>query len=57
LKKKEGNSRLSIKEGGQFDMQDKELYRQLLGLKEPWKVTEVKVDIEGQKVEVYIQWP
>lgn len=38
-------------------MQDKELYRQLLGLKEPWKVSEVKVDIEGQKIEVYIQWP
>lgn len=38
-------------------MHDKELYRQLLGLTEPWKITGVDVDMEGQKVCVYIQWP
>ncbi|MCP5020128.1 MAG: ISL3 family transposase, partial [Ketobacter sp.] len=38
-------------------MQDRELYRQLLGLREPWKVSEVKVDMGGQKIDVYIQWP
>jgi len=34
-------------------MQDKELYRQLMGLREPWKVSEVRVDFEGLKVDVY----
>lgn len=38
-------------------MQDKELYRQLMGLKEPWKVREVKVDFEGFKVDVWVEWP
>ena len=38
-------------------MQDRELYRQLLGLREPWAVTEVKVDFEGRKVDVWVEWP
>lgn len=38
-------------------MQDKELYRQLMGLREPWKVSEVKVDFEGLKVDVWVEWP
>jgi transposase len=38
-------------------MQDRELYRQLLGLQEPWKVGEVKVDFEGFKVDVWVEWP
>ncbi len=38
-------------------MRDRELYRQLLGLREPWKVSEVKIDMEGQKIAVYIEWP
>lgn len=38
-------------------MQDRELYRQLMGLQEPWKVTEVKVDFEGLKVDVWVEWP
>lgn len=38
-------------------MQDRELYRQLMGLREPWKVTEVKVDFEGLKVDVWVEWP
>jgi hypothetical protein len=33
-------------------MQDRELYRQLLGLQEPWKVGEVRVDFEELKVDV-----
>ena len=37
-------------------MQDRELYRQLMGLQEPWKVTEVKVDFEGLKVDVWVEW-
>lgn len=38
-------------------MQDRELYRQLMGLEEPWAVTEVKVDFEGRKVDVWVEWP
>jgi transposase len=28
-----------------------------MGLQEPWKVTEVKVDFEGLKVDVWVEWP
>jgi hypothetical protein len=38
-------------------MRDRELYRQLMGLREPWKVTEVKVDFDGLKVDVWVEWP
>ena len=38
-------------------MQDKELYRQLLGLKEPWDVSEIKVDFAGLRVDLWITWP
>ena len=38
-------------------MQDRELYRQLLGLQEPWKVGEVRVDFEELKVDVWVEWP
>lgn len=38
-------------------MQDRELYRQLMGLGEPWAVTEVKIDFEGLRVDVWVEWP
>jgi transposase len=38
-------------------MQDKELYRQLLGLRDPWKVSGVQIDFEGQKIDVWVEWP
>lgn len=38
-------------------MQDKEFYRQLMGLQEPWKVKEVKIDFKQNKVDVWIEWP
>lgn len=38
-------------------MQDKELYYQLLGLCEPWRVTVVEVDFKAQKVDVFVEWP
>lgn len=37
-------------------MEDKELYCQLLGLKEEWEVTEVKIDFEGLKVDIWLNW-
>lgn len=38
-------------------MQDRELYKQLMGLRDPWKVTEVTVDFEKLKVDVWVEWP
>lgn len=38
-------------------MRDKELYRQLLGLQTPWVVSEVAVDFEKLKVDVWVIWP
>lgn len=38
-------------------MQDKELYRQLLGLQEPWRVSEVEVNFQDIKVDVWVEWP
>jgi len=37
-------------------MQDKELYQQLLGLKHPWRVSEVEVDFKGLKVDFWVEW-
>lgn len=36
-------------------MQDRELYQQILGLKSPWKVSEVKLSIEHQQVDVFVE--
>jgi hypothetical protein len=38
-------------------MRDVELYRQILGLPEPWIVTEVKLDLPGQRIEVQVDHP
>ena len=38
-------------------MHDRELYQQLLGLRDPGRVTEVRIDFEGHKAEVWIEWP
>lgn len=38
-------------------MQDKELFSQLLGLKEPWEVTKIKVDFNQLKVDIWVAWP
>ena len=36
-------------------MRDTELYERLFGLKEPWKVKAVKMDVEGRRVEVEVE--
>lgn len=38
-------------------MRDTELYRHLLGLVEPWTVTEVRLSIEEQRVDVWVDHP
>ena len=35
-------------------MRDKDLYSQILGIKPPWYVEDVKLDIETNKVEIFI---
>lgn len=34
-------------------MRDTELYKHLLGLREPWRVTKVELDVEGGRVDVW----
>ena len=38
-------------------MQEKEFYEQILGLRSPWFVSEVKLDTTGQRVDVYVSHP
>jgi len=37
-------------------MQDRELYKRLLGLVEPWEVREIRVDFEQMQVDVWVYW-
>jgi transposase len=36
-------------------MQDKTLYQQILGLTEPWSVTRVELDVQKQRVDIYVE--
>ena len=38
-------------------MHDKDLYFQVLGLVDPWKVKDVQLSLEEQRVDVWIEWP
>ena len=44
-------------------MFDTELYQQVLGLSAPWRVTEVKLDVESTQIHVHVEhadgslWP
>lgn len=38
-------------------MKDTELYHHLLGLQEPWFVSDVQIDINGQRVDVWVEHP
>jgi transposase len=38
-------------------MQETEFYQQILGLKQPWFVAEVKLDTESQQVDIFVQHP
>ena len=42
---------------GNGKMQDRELYQQILGLKSPWQVSDVKLSIEQQQVDVFVEHP
>jgi hypothetical protein len=36
-------------------MQDKELYQYILGLQSPWSVSEVKLHVENQRIDVHVE--
>jgi len=44
-------------------MEVKELYRQVLGIEEPWKVSQVELDVKGERIDVKVvhgeevRWP
>ena len=38
-------------------MQDTALYQYLLGLKSPWSVSRVELDVKGQRVDVWAEHP
>lgn len=38
-------------------MEDKTLYTQILGIQPPWEIAKVDLDLEDQRVDVYVQWP
>ncbi|NTW70585.1 MAG: transposase family protein [Chlorobiaceae bacterium] len=38
-------------------MRDTELYRHLLGLKEPWSVSRIELDVATQRVDVWVEHP
>lgn len=38
-------------------MDDKELYRQILGVVEPWKIIKIDLDMNKQEVHVFLEYP
>ncbi|MBI5399591.1 transposase family protein, partial [Candidatus Saganbacteria bacterium] len=38
-------------------MQDKDFYAQVLGVERPWRIEEVKLDIEKQRIDITVGWP
>jgi transposase len=38
-------------------MDDKELYRQILGVVQPWKIIKIDPDMSRQEVNIYLEYP
>ncbi len=38
-------------------MDDKELYRQILGVVEPWEISKINLDMNAQEVHIYLVYP
>lgn len=38
-------------------MDDKELYRQILGVVAPWEIIKIDLDMEQDRVDIYLKWP
>lgn len=38
-------------------MDDKELYRQILGVVAPWKIEKIELKMDNDRVDIYLEWP
>ncbi len=38
-------------------MDDKELYRQILGVVAPWEIGKIELDMDQNRVDIYLKWP
>ena len=38
-------------------MDDKELYRQILGVVAPWEIKKIELEIDKDRVDIYLEWP
>ena len=38
-------------------MDDKELYRQILGVVAPWEIKRIELEIDKDRVDIYLEWP
>jgi len=38
-------------------MDDKELYRQILGVVSPWEIKRIELEMDRGQVEIYLEWP
>ena len=38
-------------------MDDKEVYRQILGVVAPWEIETIELDMDKNRVDIYLQWP
>ena len=38
-------------------MNEKELYTQILGVSSPWKIKNVNLDVNQNRIDIYIEWP
>jgi transposase len=38
-------------------MNDKELYRQILGVVSPWEITRIDLNIDKQQIDIYLEYP
>ena len=38
-------------------MDDKKLYKEILGIVAPWKIEKVALDIDNDRVDIFLGWP
>ena len=38
-------------------MDEKELYRQILGIVESWHIKSIDLQIENNRIDIYLEWP
>jgi transposase len=38
-------------------MEDKALYTQILGIQSPWEIEDIDLNMNGERVDIYVEWP